>query len=80
MAMDSLGGISPRLSEIISQRAELLARLTVLESFDGDLSTLPEFKEGRLGEIHARIETSKRNSSICAGRILMSTRVPNWGI
>ena len=55
MAMDSLKAISSRLSEIISQRAELLARLTVLESFDGDLSTLPEFKEGRLGEIHARI-------------------------
>ena len=38
MAMDSLKAISSRLSEIISQRAELLARLTVLESFDGSFN------------------------------------------
>ena len=55
MTMDSLKAISSRLSAITSQRAELLARLTVLENFEGDLSTLPEFKEGRLGALRARL-------------------------
>ena len=74
MAMDSLKAISSRLSEIISQRAELLARLTVLESFDGDLSTLPEFKEGRLGEIHARIGDLKAELIDLRGAYTMSTQ------
>ena len=55
MTMDALKSLSADLSKTTSKRVALDARLDVLNTFEGDFSSLPEFKEGRLGIIQARL-------------------------
>ena len=55
MTMDALKSLSNDLSETTSQRVALDARLDVLQEFEGDFSSLPEFREGRLGVIQSRL-------------------------
>ena len=55
MTMDSLKSLSGDLSQTTSKRVALEARLGVLKDFEGDFSSLPEFKDGRLGVIQSRL-------------------------
>ena len=55
MTMDALKSLSNDLSQTTSQRVALDARLDVLQEFEGDFSSLPEFREGRLGAIQSRL-------------------------
>jgi len=55
ITMDALKSLSANLSQTTSRRIALNARLNVLENFEGDVSTLPEFKDGRLGTIQDRL-------------------------
>ena len=55
MTMDSLKSLANELSQTTSKRVALEARLSVLDTFEGDFSTLPEFREGRLGSIQSRL-------------------------
>ena len=61
MTMDALKSLSSALSKTISERVALEARLKVLEDFEGDFSALPEFKDGRLGTIQARLLSLREN-------------------
>ena len=55
MTMDSLKSLSGDLSQTTSKRVALEARLGVLKDFEGDFSSLPEFKDRCLRAKQSRL-------------------------